>query len=71
MAAENRHHEYLAKARDAQARAAKAQDQEMRASWNKIAENYRVLAQRYVELEKKSRAPAPRPFSQGERRHQH
>jgi hypothetical protein len=68
MAAEDRHHEYLAKARDAEARAAKAEDKEMRESWSTIAENYRVLAQRYVELQKKSRAPVLRRFNQGERR---
>ena len=37
--------EYLAKARQADEKAAKAKDAPMRASWQKIAASYRELAQ--------------------------
>ena len=56
MAVDTRQSEYLAKAKDADARAANARDEETRQSWATIAQNYRALARRYVELRKEPRA---------------
>jgi hypothetical protein len=66
MASYNRQAEYLAKAKDAEERAARATDEETRASWTQIAENYRALARRYVELQKKGSVSLTR-FNPGER----
>lgn len=48
---EGRRAEYLAKAKEAEALAEKAADDNMKASWRRIAASYRDLAARVVRLD--------------------